>query len=262
MKRQGGGAQQDGQQDGGPAKRFASAKLEDDRVARTAGGSNIIEDGCGKTCSHEVAWPPGEQGAAQPPPRRAGPPAREYDFPLDPFQQTAVNCLEAGEQGGGPVPPALAAGRGGGRMRPCLPLRLQQQQQQHSRVVDAGHSTHAACTAACARAAMRTMPAAPAAAPDAERPCACTSQARHTARAHACPLCAPPRRPLRARGCPHVCRQDGGGGVRVRHGPAVSRQQQRAGQGACLRRHVHPLPRAQCGPACRASLPLNAPLQR
>lgn len=31
-----------------------------------------------------------------PPPPRAGPPAREYPFKLDPFQQTAVNALEAG----------------------------------------------------------------------------------------------------------------------------------------------------------------------
>lgn len=31
-----------------------------------------------------------------PPPPRAGPPAREYAFTLDPFQQTAVNALEAG----------------------------------------------------------------------------------------------------------------------------------------------------------------------
>ena len=31
-----------------------------------------------------------------PPPLRPGPPAREYPFPLDPFQQTAVNALEAG----------------------------------------------------------------------------------------------------------------------------------------------------------------------
>jgi hypothetical protein len=31
-----------------------------------------------------------------PPPPRQGPPAREYPFQLDPFQQTAVNALEAG----------------------------------------------------------------------------------------------------------------------------------------------------------------------
>lgn len=38
----------------------------------------------------------GEEGSLLPPPPRAGPPAREYPFPLDPFQQTAVNALEAG----------------------------------------------------------------------------------------------------------------------------------------------------------------------
>lgn len=31
-----------------------------------------------------------------PPPPHAGPPAREYAFKLDPFQQTAANALEAG----------------------------------------------------------------------------------------------------------------------------------------------------------------------
>jgi ATP-dependent RNA helicase DOB1 len=31
-----------------------------------------------------------------PPPPHVGPPAREYPFKLDPFQQTAANALEAG----------------------------------------------------------------------------------------------------------------------------------------------------------------------
>jgi ATP-dependent RNA helicase DOB1 len=31
-----------------------------------------------------------------PPPSRPGPPARSYEFKIDPFQQTAINCLEAG----------------------------------------------------------------------------------------------------------------------------------------------------------------------
>ena len=31
-----------------------------------------------------------------PPPARPGPPARSFDFKIDPFQQTAINCLEAG----------------------------------------------------------------------------------------------------------------------------------------------------------------------
>ncbi|KAI3427412.1 hypothetical protein D9Q98_010327 [Chlorella vulgaris] len=58
-------------------------------------GANLIEVD-GKSCTHEVAWPPGQEGGLLPPPPRAGPPAREYPFPLDPFQQTAVNALEAG----------------------------------------------------------------------------------------------------------------------------------------------------------------------
>ena len=58
--------------------------------------------------SSQVVWPPeaggaagGEERSKLPPPPRAGPPARSYPFALDPFQQTAVNCLEAGEGGGG-----------------------------------------------------------------------------------------------------------------------------------------------------------------
>eukprot|EP00887_Chlorella_sp_A99_P001342 scaffold14.g1342.t1 len=51
----------------------------------------------GKGCTHEVVWPEGaEEGSLLPPPPRPGPPAREYPFKLDPFQQTAVNALEAG----------------------------------------------------------------------------------------------------------------------------------------------------------------------
>lgn len=34
-----------------------------------------------------------------PPGPRPGPPAKEYPFKIDPFQQTAVNCLEAGAEG-------------------------------------------------------------------------------------------------------------------------------------------------------------------
>ncbi|EFN51100.1 hypothetical protein CHLNCDRAFT_141429 [Chlorella variabilis] len=75
-----------------PPKR---ARLASDRVAPMPSGANLIEVD-GKSCTHEVAWPPGEEGSLLPPPPRAGPPAREYPFPLDPFQQTAVNALEAG----------------------------------------------------------------------------------------------------------------------------------------------------------------------
>ena len=41
----------------------------------------------------------GEEGPSLPPGPRPGPPAKEYPFPIDPFQQTAVNCLEAGACG-------------------------------------------------------------------------------------------------------------------------------------------------------------------
>jgi ATP-dependent RNA helicase DOB1 len=72
------------------------AKLDVDRVAPMPTGSNLIEID-GKSCTHEVCWPPGETGSMAPPPKREGPPAREYPFQLDPFQQTAINCLENGE---------------------------------------------------------------------------------------------------------------------------------------------------------------------
>ena len=59
---------------------------------------NLIEAD-GKSCTHEVAWPPGaaESCSSLPPPRKPGLSARTYAFSLDPFQQTAVNCLEAGQ---------------------------------------------------------------------------------------------------------------------------------------------------------------------
>ena len=60
------------------------------------GGVNYVEID-GKTCTHAVAWPervPG--GSPLPPPARAGPPAKEFPFMLDPFQRTSINCLEAG----------------------------------------------------------------------------------------------------------------------------------------------------------------------
>lgn len=56
---------------------------------------NVVEID-GKSCTHEVSWPPGQEGSTMPPPPRPGPPARSYDFKIDPFQQTAINCLEAG----------------------------------------------------------------------------------------------------------------------------------------------------------------------
>lgn len=71
------------------------AKLEDDRVAAPSAGANLIQVN-GKTCTHEVAWPPGEQGSHLPPEKSAAAAAKEYSFPLDPFQQTAINGLERG----------------------------------------------------------------------------------------------------------------------------------------------------------------------
>ncbi len=76
------------------------AKLEDDRIASPQVGANLIQVN-GKTCTHEVAWPPGVDGNQLPPGRSAAPAAKEYAFPLDPFQQTAINSLETGKGGTG-----------------------------------------------------------------------------------------------------------------------------------------------------------------
>ena len=84
---------------GGGGQKMAAGRVEDDRVARLPVGANLVEveeDGARKYCTHEVAWPPGQEGSLLPPPKRDGPPAREYPFKIDPFQQTAVNALEAG----------------------------------------------------------------------------------------------------------------------------------------------------------------------
>jgi len=43
-----------------------------------------------------ISLPKGQEGSMMPPPPRPGPSARSYDFKIDPFQQTAINCLEAG----------------------------------------------------------------------------------------------------------------------------------------------------------------------
>ena len=80
-------------QPGGPRPKVA--KLGEDRVAAMPAGSNVIEID-GKSCTHEVCWPPGQEGSLNPPPKHTGPPAREYPFQIDPFQATAINCLEAG----------------------------------------------------------------------------------------------------------------------------------------------------------------------
>ncbi|KAK9827440.1 hypothetical protein WJX74_002542 [Apatococcus lobatus] len=66
--------------------------------SRPQGGTNLIEAG-GKTCSHEVAWPSKVVGDIReylPPAKHSGAPATTFPFSLDPFQQTAINCLEAG----------------------------------------------------------------------------------------------------------------------------------------------------------------------
>ena len=73
-------------------------KLGDEVLTEAPRGVNLIEDGA-KTCTHEVAWPDGkhDERSRRVPSRKAGPPAKEYAFKLDPFQQTAINCLEAGK---------------------------------------------------------------------------------------------------------------------------------------------------------------------
>ena len=85
-------------EDSAPAKQ--QRRLAEDRVASLPQGANLIE--CdGKSCTHEVAWPPGSTSATTlPPPASQGPPARTYPFKIDPFQQTAVNALEAGDGAG------------------------------------------------------------------------------------------------------------------------------------------------------------------
>lgn len=87
-----------------------SLKVSKSVISQQALGSavNVVEVD-GKTCTHEVAWPPpldDEDPAAlsgepvvqslAPPPAHQGPPAKEYKFALDPFQQTAIACLEHG----------------------------------------------------------------------------------------------------------------------------------------------------------------------
>lgn len=110
------------------AKPHKLARLGEDRTAAAAGGVNVVSVD-GKSCTHEVAWPPPEnpdtaepgpetlaaaaaadeippaaaaalpplsERSMVPPPPRPGAAAKEYPFKLDPFQQTAINCLETG----------------------------------------------------------------------------------------------------------------------------------------------------------------------
>ncbi|UPR01038.1 ATP-dependent RNA helicase [Chloropicon primus] len=59
----------------------------------------LVESVDGKTCTHQCVWPEGAR------PTRQGPPpsipshkaAKEYEFKLDPFQYTSMNCMEQGE---------------------------------------------------------------------------------------------------------------------------------------------------------------------
>lgn len=77
-----------------PAAKKARAdpgRLGDDRVAAMPVGQNYIEIE-GKSCTHEVCWPPGEEGSSAPPKPRAGPPAREYPFKLDPIPADCSEC--------------------------------------------------------------------------------------------------------------------------------------------------------------------------
>lgn len=65
------------------------------RNATGPSSSRVIERG-GKSCTHSVAWPPGLDGPGTPPPPCQCPAAKEFAFPLDPFQQVAIDALEAG----------------------------------------------------------------------------------------------------------------------------------------------------------------------
>lgn len=71
-------------------------KLGHDVLPKPEGGVNYIEID-GKTCTHAVALPDGSADCSPlPPPSRPGLPAKEFPFTLDPFQRTAIDCLEAG----------------------------------------------------------------------------------------------------------------------------------------------------------------------
>ena len=80
------------------AKMARTHLLGEDRIAPSATGINVVQGSQGKACTHEVSWPEGLEGSPLPPQPKAGRPAKEYAFSLDPFQQTAINCLEAGQQ--------------------------------------------------------------------------------------------------------------------------------------------------------------------
>ena len=82
--------------DGGADATQKKLKLGQDLLPKPEGGVNYVEID-GKTCTHAVALPDGTPDARPlPPSARPGPPAKEFPFTLDPFQRTAINCLEAG----------------------------------------------------------------------------------------------------------------------------------------------------------------------
>lgn len=176
-------------------------RLADDRVAQVPVGANVVEVD-GKSCTHEVAWPPEQQaGCELPPPRPEGPPAREYPFKLDPFQQTAINCLEAGGCLAGPGKAPAEGCSGWGHVHDYVLPQLQ-----------------SVCGRGCSISLM----------PRAGIPYACRScsvAAAHTSAGmyacrgsstlpHAC-------RSLGACGGSHVSWQDRGGGVCICHGAPV-----------------------------------------
>ncbi|WPT10693.1 DExH-box ATP-dependent RNA helicase DExH9 [Picochlorum sp. SENEW3] len=80
-------------------KRKRETREEDIVIGVEQNKKNVIEMQ-GKSCLHEVAWPPGKEhdGAPTLPPaeRKDVEPARQYPFQIDPFQQIAINCMEAG----------------------------------------------------------------------------------------------------------------------------------------------------------------------
>lgn len=60
----------------------------------TLNGTYIELDG--KTCYHQIAWPKDQMEEESFPPVYDGILAKNYPFELDPFQTTAIACLEAG----------------------------------------------------------------------------------------------------------------------------------------------------------------------
>ena len=62
-------------------------------------GNEAMENSVEYTCLHEVSYPPDYVPPSDiaPPEKSSKKPAKEYPFTLDPFQQEAVRCIEAGE---------------------------------------------------------------------------------------------------------------------------------------------------------------------